>query len=75
MNENPTFRLGEYYFGSDTFDNSTAGGLANLETYAVLASPTNGLDEVSAVTSQVYLAQSPESFAYDDDGNQTLITT
>ena len=75
VNENPTFRLGEYYFGSDTFDNSTSGGLANLETYAVLASPTNGPDEVSAVTSQVYLAQSPETFAYDDDGNQTLITT
>ena len=75
VNENPTFRLGEYYFGSDTFDNSTAGGLANLETYAVLASPTNGPDEISAVTSQVYLAQSPETFAYDDDGNQTLITT
>ena len=75
VNENPTFRLGEYYFGSDTFDNSTASGYANLETYAVLASPTNGPDEVSAVTSQVYLAQSPESFAYDDDGNQTLITT
>ena len=48
VNENPTFRLGEYYFGSDTFDNSTAGGLANLETYAVLASPTNGPDEISA---------------------------
>ena len=30
---------------------------------------------VSATTNQVYLAQSPETFAYDDDGNQTLITT
>ena len=79
VNENPTFRLGSYYFGSDLFDNSTAGGLANLETYATLAqTAANGEeaeDLVSAMTNQVYLAQLPETFAYDDDGNQTLITT
>ena len=81
VNENPTFRLGSYYFGSDLFDNSTAGGLANLETYAVLREEKVGgggeeeNDLVSATTNQVYLAQSPETFAYDDDGNQTLITT
>ena len=79
VNENPAFRLGSYYFGSDLFDNSTAGGLANLETYATLAQTAANGDEsedlVSATTNQVYIAQSPESFAYDDDGNQTLITT
>jgi RHS repeat-associated protein len=79
VNENPTFRLGSYYFGSDLFDNTTAGGLANLETYATLAQTAANGDEsedlVSATTNQVYLAQSPETFAYDDDGNQTLITT
>jgi len=79
VNENPTFRLGSYYFGSDLFDNTTAGGLANLETYAMLAQTAANGDEsedlVSATTNQVYLAQSPETFAYDDDGNQTLITT
>ena len=79
VNENPTFRLGSYYFGSDLFDNSSSGGLANLETYATLAqTAANGEetdDLVSATTNQVYLAQSPEAFAYDDDGNQTLITT
>ena len=32
VNKNPTFRLGSYYFGSDLFDNTAAGGLANLET-------------------------------------------
>ena len=32
-------------------------------------------DLVSATTNRVYLAQSPETFAYDDDGNQTLIST
>lgn len=79
VNENPTFRLGSYYFGSDLFDNSSSGGLANLETYATLAqTAANGEeteDLVSSTTNQVYLAQSPETFAYDDDGNQTLITT
>ena len=79
VNENPAFRLGSYYFGSDLFDNSTAGGLANLETYATLgqfaANGEEADDLVSATTNQVYLAQSPDTFAYDDDGNQTLITT
>jgi RHS repeat-associated protein len=79
VNENLAFRLGSYYFGSDLFDNTTAGGLAALETYATLAqTAANGEeaeDLVSAETNQVYLAQSPETFAYDDDGNQTLITT
>ena len=79
VNENPAFRLGSYYFGSDLFDNTAAGGLANLETYATLAQTAANGDEsedlVSATTNQVYIAQSPESFAYDDDGNQTLITT
>ena len=79
VNENPTFRFGSYYFGSDLFDNSTAGGLAALETYATLAQTVENGEEaedlVSATTNQVYLAHSPETFAYDADGNQTLITT
>ena len=79
VNENPAFRLGSYYFGSDLFDNTSAGGLANLETYATLSQTAANGDEsedlVSATTNQVYIAQSPETFAYDDDGNQTLITT
>ena len=79
VNENPTFRFGSYYFGSDLFDNTTAGGLANLETYATLSQTAANGDEtedlVSATTNQVYLAQSSETFAYDADGNQTLITT
>ena len=79
VNENPTFRLGSYYFGSDLFDNSTAGGLATLQTYATLAQTAANGDEaedlVSTETNQVYIAKSPETFEYDDDGNQTLITT
>ena len=80
VNENPTFRLGSYYFGSDLFDNTSDSGLANLETYAVKEGVGQGVgvegeDIVSDETNQVYIAQSPETFAYDDDGNQTLITT
>ena len=79
INGNEAYRLGSYYFGSDLFDNTAAGGLANLETYATLgqfvANGDEAEDLVSATTNQVYLAQSPETFAYDDDGNQTLITT
>ena len=79
VNENPTFRFGSYYFGSDLFDNTTAGGLANLETYATLSQTAANGDEtddlISSTTNQVYLAQSSETFAYDADGNQTLITT
>ena len=79
VNENPTFRLGSYYFGSDLFDNTASSGLANLETYATLAqTAANGEeadDLISAETNQVYIAQSSETFVYDDDGNQTLITT
>ena len=81
VNGNEAYRLGAYYFGSDLFDNSAASGLANLETYAVLREEKVGgsgeeeNDLVSATTNQVYLAQSPETSAYDDDGNQTLITT
>ena len=79
VNENPAFRLGSYYFGSDLFDNTASSGFANLETYATLAqTAANGEeteDLVSSTTNQVYLAQSSETFAYDEDGNQTLITT
>ena len=44
-------------------------------TTAALASPTNGPDEVASVTSRVHIAKSPQTFEYDDDGNQTLVTT
>lgn len=75
----PAYRLGAYFFGGDVFDNSASGGFARLETYAALAradADGNDADDlVSSVTGQVYVAQSPEAFAYDADGNQTLVTT
>ena len=75
----PAYRLGAYFFGGDVFDNSASGGFARLETYAALAQADadgNDADDlVSSVTEQVYVAQSPEAFAYDADGNQTLVQT
>ena len=79
VNGRPAYRLGAYFFGGDVFDNSASGGFANLEMYAALgqtdADGNDVADLVSSVTGQVYVAQSPEAFAYDEDGNQTLITT
>ena len=79
VNGRPAYRLGAYFFGGDVFDNSASGGFANLETYAALgqtdADGNDADDLVSSVTGQVYVAQSPEAFAYDADGNQTLVTT
>ena len=59
----------KYYFGSDDFDNSARSGWAELETYATVNGPTN--DFVSAVTNRVFVPQTPETFAYDADGNLT----
>ena len=79
VNGRPAYRLGAYFFGGDVFDNSASGGFARLETYAALAQADadgNDADDlVSSVTGQVYVAQSPEAFAYDADGNQTLVQT
>ena len=79
VNGRPAYRLGAYFFGGDVFDNSASGGFANLEMYAALgqtdADGNDADDLVSSVTGQVYVAQSPEAFAYDADGNQTLVTT
>ena len=69
VNENPAYRLGEYFYGSDAFDNSAAPINAALVTTAALASPTNGPDEVASVTSHVHFAKTPQLFEYDLDGN------
>ena len=69
VNENPTYRYGEYFFGSDEFDNSQFAVEAELVTSAVLASPTNGPDEVCSVTSRVHIPKAMQHFTYDLDGN------
>ena len=62
-----------YFFGSDDFDNSVAGGFAELEVSAVVSDGTN--DFVSIATNRVFVPPANETYAYDADGNQTLVTT
>ncbi|MBR3924263.1 MAG: RHS repeat protein, partial [Kiritimatiellae bacterium] len=69
VNEKPTYRYGEYFFGSDEFDNSQFAVEAELITSAVLASPTNGPDEVCSMTSRVHIPKATQHFTYDLDGN------
>jgi RHS repeat-associated protein len=62
-----------YFFGSDDFDNSAGGGFAELEISATVNTGTNDL--VSVVTNKVFVPPANEAYAYDADGNQTLVTT
>ena len=76
VNGNPAFRLGGYFFGTAAFDNTESGVDAEVETYAALPSDEEGGDDlVAAVTNRVHVPQSPEIFAYDANGNQTLAET
>jgi len=72
VNEKPTYRYGEYFFGSDEFDNFTAPVNAALGTVAVKPGATEDEpDEIASVTNSVYLAKSPVTYEYDEDGNMT----
>ena len=85
VNGNPAFMVGHavpsapnpddlaYFFGSDDFDNSMGGGFAELEVSATMSDGTN--DIVSVVTNKVFVPPANETYAYDADGNQTLVTT
>ena len=58
-----------YFFGSDDFDNSVAGGFAELEVSAVVSDGIN--DFVSVATNRVFVPPANETYAYDADGNMT----
>ena len=85
VNGNPAYMVGRavpsapnpddlaYFFGSDDFDNSNCGGFAELEVSAVVSDGTNDL--VSVTTNRVFVPSANETYAYDADGNQTLVTT
>ena len=76
VNEKPIYRYGEYFFGSDEFDNSSSPVNATLEIVAVMPGASDDdPDEIASVTSGVYLAKSPVAYEYDEDGNQTLVAT
>ncbi len=59
-----------YFYGGDYADNAASPVFKELEIAAVLpATSPDGWDEMSAVTGRVFVAQNPEQFTYDADGN------
>jgi hypothetical protein len=72
VNGNAAWRLGEYFYGGDNADNSLAAVMKELDITAVVNPPgTNTPDLVESITGRVFVAQSPEAFTHDDDGNLT----
>ncbi|MBR3922025.1 MAG: hypothetical protein IKJ45_02845, partial [Kiritimatiellae bacterium] len=68
----PTWRNGEYFYGGDYADNTAVPVFKEVEVAAVIPAATpDGWDEMSAVTGRVFVAQNPEQFTYDADGNMT----
>ena len=59
-----------YFYGGGYADNATFPVFHEVEIAAVVpASSPDGWDEMSAVTGRVFVAQTPEQFTYDADGN------
>ena len=72
VNERPPFRQGAFFYGGDSADNTASSVFKELEVYAAINPPgTNTPDTVYAETNRVFVAKTPELFAYDADGNMT----
>ncbi|MDZ4199030.1 MAG: RHS repeat-associated core domain-containing protein [Kiritimatiellia bacterium] len=70
VNSGLTQRWQEYFFGSVATDNSNNAAYQALSIVAVLqGAGTNGSDIVSTSTGHVFVAETPETFQYDADGN------
>ncbi|MBI2440263.1 MAG: hypothetical protein HYV35_02715, partial [Lentisphaerae bacterium] len=66
----PVTRQGAYFHKKLLLDNAGHPDREAIEVIGVLAGAgTNGMDIVSAYTGFVSVAQSPETFTYDEDGN------
>ena len=66
------WRLGEYIYGGDDVENAASAVMKELDVTAVVnPTGTNEADLVQSVTGRVFVAQSPEAFTHDDDGNLT----
>ena len=63
VNSNPAWRHDDYFYGGDTADNSASALMKELE---IVATHSN---LYSAATGHVFVAQTPEQFIYDADGN------
>jgi RHS repeat-associated protein len=65
VNLTPTERKGEYFRGEVAFDNSSSPVWASLTNTAVLS------NVLSSEVLKQFIAQTPETFAYDAEGNLT----
>jgi len=70
VNNALAYRKGEYYRMELTEANGGAAVWQSVTNVALLVQSTNS-ETMSATTGSVFIAQSPESFGYDADGNQT----
>jgi RHS repeat-associated protein len=65
VNADPAWRWGGYFYGGDEADNSADADMKELEITATYS------NLFTSVTGRVFVAETPESFQYDDDGNLT----
>ena len=70
VNDTASYRKGEYYRVSLSLDNSSAALYPTLTNMAVLQNGTNS-DILTNINGNLFLARTPEPFAYDADGNTT----
>jgi RHS repeat-associated protein len=72
VNLQPTTRKGQYFSEELSVNNSSSAVYTQLVTVGVLKNGgSNQMDIVTATTGKVFVAQSPEIFGYDLDGNLT----
>jgi RHS repeat-associated protein len=72
VNQNPVSRQSAYWHHALEVDNSTEAAYPDVAITAVYNPPgTNDPDVVTSQTGRVFVAQTPEAFQYDSDGNLT----
>ena len=72
VNNAPVQRFGSFWTTARYFTNTAADVWAELNAVGVLlGGATNGEDIVAVDTGHVFVARTPETFAYDADGNLT----
>jgi RHS repeat-associated protein len=70
LNDKPTVRQGEYYWGELYAENSAAPAWVGITNLGVLNDGTNP-DIVTGYEGHKYVPKTPEAFTHDDDGNLT----
>lgn len=70
INNLPTYRYGEFYRAQLSIPNESGAVWQSVTNLSVL-NRTGSTDLISSITGSVYLAQTPELFYYDLDGNLT----